>query len=43
MQSIYGFEVDRLTPENPSAPSPMAAKKLLLHPILTAETHNFPR
>lgn len=40
--AIYGFEVDTLTPQNPLHASPMQSNTLLLHPILTAETHNFP-
>ena len=34
--------VTRLAPETAGAPSAMVAKPLTLHPILTAETHNFP-
>ena len=32
-----------LRPTDPSAPSPLDRSSLTLHPILTAETHNFPR
>ena len=31
-----------LTPTDPGKPSSMSPKKQILHPILTAETHNFP-
>eukprot|EP01037_Dinobryon_pediforme_P045626 gene45626-58268_t len=41
--AIQGFEVETLTPQNPSAASPLHLNRLTLHPILTAETHNFPR
>lgn len=40
--SIRGYLVDRLTPSNPHGPAPLVMKKTFLHPILTAETHNFP-
>ena len=42
-QAIQGFEVEVLRPTDPSAPSPLDQSSLTLHPILTAETHNFPR
>ena len=32
-----------LRPTDPSTPSPLDRSSLTLHPILTAETHNFPR
>ena len=41
-QSLKGFEVARLTPLQGSGPSPMGLRTQTLHPILTAETHNFP-
>lgn len=40
--AIRGFEVSQLQPTTPGTPSPMVPRSLLLHPILTAETHNFP-
>lgn len=40
--AIYGFEASVLGPVSPAAASPMALTPCLLHPILTAETHNFP-
>ena len=39
---MQGYEVITLTPRDPSVASPMETNKLTLHPILTAETHNFP-
>lgn len=41
--AIQGFEVETLTPQNPCAASPLQLNRLTFHPILTAETHNFPR
>lgn len=41
-QAIRGFEVDILTPTDPSTASPLQPNHLIFHPILTAETHNFP-
>lgn len=41
--AIEGFEVPYFLPSNPSEPSAMITSKTLIHPILTAETHNFPR
>ena len=41
--AIYGFEVNILRPSNPVIASPMRFERQLMHPILTAETHNFPR
>ena len=43
VQAIRGFEVSTLTPRDPTAASPMQPSRITLHPILTAETHNFPR
>lgn len=40
--AIRGVEAPTLGPENPGQPSRMVPKKPLHHPILTAETHNFP-
>ena len=40
--SIRGYEVDYLTPESVTRGSKMELKRKVLHPILTAETHNFP-
>ena len=40
--AIRGYVVDWLRPQQPGQPSAMQPDRLLLHPILTAETHNFP-
>jgi phosphoribosylformylglycinamidine synthase len=40
--SIRGLEVTAISPTEPGLPSSMIPKALTLHPILTAETHNFP-
>lgn len=40
--AIRGYKVPTLVPQDPGVPSEMITKELLLHPILTAETHNFP-
>jgi len=40
--AIYGCHVDVLVPEDPTTASAMQLQNKLLHPILTAETHNFP-
>lgn len=40
--AITGYEVPYFSPEDPSNPSSMKVTKTLLHPLLTAETHNFP-
>eukprot|EP01041_Mallomonas_annulata_P005254 gene5254-10510_t len=40
--AIEGYEVNCLTPATPGTPSPMTPCHIKLHPILTAETHNFP-
>ena len=42
VQALHGFEVNRLTPQDPTRASALERKPILLHPILTAETHNFP-
>jgi phosphoribosylformylglycinamidine synthase len=39
---IRGYECDALKPENVGKASIMSVQKQTLHPILTAETHNFP-
>lgn len=41
--AIQGFPVPYFRPTDPTSPSPMTASTQTLHPILTAETHNFPR
>ena len=40
--SIRGYECDALVPSSVIAPGKMGVVKKTLHPILTAETHNFP-
>lgn len=40
--AIRGYAVPALLPTAPGEPSPMTTTPLLLHPLLTAETHNFP-
>ncbi|MDK9705622.1 MAG: phosphoribosylformylglycinamidine synthase [Desulforhopalus sp.] len=39
---IEGYEVNTLMPEVPGSPSPLVEARATLHPLLTAETHNFP-
>ena len=40
--SIRGYDVPTLTSSAPGAACAMKAGTTFLHPILTAETHNFP-
>ena len=40
--SIRGYECDALFPSSVDKSGPVTVKKQTLHPILTAETHNFP-
>lgn len=40
--ALSGYTVNALLPESPGQPAIMTPKQVLLHPILTAETHNFP-
>lgn len=40
--SIRGYECDALLPNTVEACGPVTIEKQTLHPILTAETHNFP-
>ncbi|CAJ1940320.1 unnamed protein product [Cylindrotheca closterium] len=40
--SIKGYECDALRPSSVIGPGPVKVGKQELHPILTAETHNFP-
>ncbi len=39
---IKGYEIDTLVPEQPGNPCPLVPVKVTYHPLLTAETHNFP-
>jgi len=40
--AIHGRQVSLLAASEPLGPSPLAPMPVLLHPTLTAETHNFP-
>ncbi len=40
--AIRGTKVNALTASEPLGPSPLAPTPVVLHPTLTAETHNFP-
>lgn len=40
--AIRGAEVDLLLSSEPLGPAPLKPERVLLHPTLTAETHNFP-
>ncbi len=40
--AIRGSVVSTLGPQSPGKPGPMEERNILFHPILTAETHNFP-
>jgi len=39
---VKGYEIETLLPEQPGTPSPFVPVKVNYHPLLTAETHNFP-
>ena len=39
---IQGYEITTITPEKAGEPSPFATVSATYHPLLTAETHNFP-
>jgi len=39
---IEGYAIDTLIPAQPGQPSPLVPVKVNYHPLLTAETHNFP-
>ncbi len=39
---VAGHEITTLLPQEPGQPSPLQASKAVYHPLLTAETHNFP-
>jgi phosphoribosylformylglycinamidine synthase len=39
---LEGYKIDTLLPENPDQPSSFRPVNLTYHPLLTAETHNFP-
>ncbi|MDR3089933.1 MAG: phosphoribosylformylglycinamidine synthase [Desulfobulbaceae bacterium] len=39
---IEGFSIETLQATRPGQPSPLLARRIEAHPLLTAETHNFP-
>ena len=39
---VAGHEITTLLPKEPGRPSALEASKAVYHPLLTAETHNFP-
>ncbi|MGB3211225.1 MAG: phosphoribosylformylglycinamidine synthase [Desulforhopalus sp.] len=39
---VTGYAIDTLVPEQPGSPCPLVPVKVNYHPLLTAETHNFP-
>jgi phosphoribosylformylglycinamidine synthase len=39
---IEGYRITTITPEKPGEPSPFTRVTATYHPLLTAETHNFP-
>jgi len=39
---VEGFSITTICPANPGEPSPFEPKDVQYHPLLTAETHNFP-
>ncbi|MBU1564390.1 MAG: phosphoribosylformylglycinamidine synthase [Proteobacteria bacterium] len=39
---IEGYDIHTLVPKEPGKPSPFVALQSKYHPLLTAETHNFP-
>ncbi|MGR0480971.1 MAG: phosphoribosylformylglycinamidine synthase [Candidatus Electronema sp. V4] len=39
---VAGHDISTLQPEQPGQPSPLRAVDVCYHPLLTAETHNFP-
>jgi len=39
---IEGYDLRTLLPQKPGAPSPLREEAVRYHPLLTAETHNFP-
>jgi phosphoribosylformylglycinamidine synthase len=39
---VRGFDITTLLPTEPGTPSPFAIAEVFYHPLLTAETHNFP-
>ena len=39
---ISGYGIDTIIPDQPGIPSSFSLRSVLYHPLLTAETHNFP-
>jgi len=39
---ITGYDIETIIPENPGFSSPFRSASVCYHPLLTAETHNFP-
>ncbi|MGB5292627.1 MAG: AIR synthase-related protein, partial [Lysobacterales bacterium] len=39
---IEGYQITTISPEEPGEPSPFTSVSATYHPLLTAETHNFP-
>ncbi len=40
--ALQGYDIETLIPAAPGEPSPLVKAKSCYHPLLTAETHNFP-
>ncbi len=39
---VKGYQIDTLVPAQPGEPCPLVPVQVTYHPLLTAETHNFP-
>jgi phosphoribosylformylglycinamidine synthase len=39
---VTGYQIDTLVPAQPGEPCPLVPVQVTYHPLLTAETHNFP-
>ncbi len=39
---VRGYQIDTLVPAHPGEPCPLVPVQVTYHPLLTAETHNFP-
>ena len=40
--AIQGYDIETIIPSRPGEPSPLVKTRCCYHPLLTAETHNFP-
>jgi len=40
--AIRGYDIDTLVAATPGSPTPLVPSRVMYHPLLTAETHNFP-